>query len=67
MVTWSAEWAVPGWVVPVVLAEASVAERVVLPPASGGRGAAWLLDTAPLVGVEGDACCLVAVGACRGQ
>lgn len=53
--------------VPVVLAEASVAERVVLPPPSGGRGAARLLDTPPLVGVEGDACSLVDVGACRGQ
>lgn len=53
--------------VPVVFTEASIAEGIVLPPTSGGCGAARLLDAAPLVGVEGDTCCLVAVGACRDQ
>lgn len=61
------EWTVPGRVVPVVFAEASIAERIVLPATSGGCGAARLLGAAPLVGVEGDTCCLVAVGACKVQ
>lgn len=67
MITLSGEWEVPRWVVPVVFAEAPIAERIVLPPTSGGCGDAWLLDAAPLVGVEGDTCCLVTVGACRVQ
>lgn len=56
------EWELPWWVVPVVFAEAPIAERIVLPSTSGGCGAAWLLAAAPLVGVEGDTCCLVTVG-----
>lgn len=52
---------VPRRVVPVVLTEASIAERVVLPSTRRGRGAARLLGTTPFVRVEGDTSCLVAV------
>lgn len=52
---------VPRRVVPVVLTEASIAERVVLPSTRRGRGAARLLGTTPFVWVEGDTRCLVAV------
>lgn len=55
----------PCWSVPVVFAEASVTERVVLLTARRGRGALWLLCAAPFVGLEGDSGCLVAVCPCR--
>ena len=59
----------PWWFVPVILTEASVAERVVL-PASRRRGVAallllLLLGTTPFMWVEGDTSCLVAVCPCR--
>lgn len=52
----------PPWrFVPVVLTEASITERVVLPASRRGCGASLLLGTTPLVRVEGDTSCLLGV------
>ena len=55
----------PRWFVPVVLTESSVTEWVVLPASRRRRRAALLLGTTPLMGVQGDTSCLVAVCTCR--
>lgn len=63
----SPQWVLPWRFVPVVFTEAPVTERVVLNTTGRGWGAGPLLGTPPLMGVQGDACCLVDVGSCRGR
>lgn len=58
-------WVLPRWFVPVILTETSITERVVLPASRWRCCAVLLFSTTPLVWVESDTGCLMAVCTCR--